>query len=311
MNSLPLANVVVGSEIYGAEIHGYFRSVSEDIPEAFCHAMDRRLWPGRDMAHAYVRPVNSPYYEYSAVCRSVSITDLPTMLTVNTTIGEYHTLGEFGVLPRTPLHHMGPVLHLMEDGGLVHFDVRFNALYGGGLIYVKFNFTGLEGKSETVRFSPWHALAAPYYLATVSATPLWKEMVLVEASFRDKHVWNDLWLSGAMSWNIYQDIGLYNTGISATDVSGVMAWKEDIWSTAHLNREWFVAEADAIRINTVMVTCEASGNGPIYVDIFNCPRWIREALTYARPNQWATTKVQARPRHFSDIGVEVVMEVRG
>lgn len=310
MNTLPLANVVVGSEIYGAEIHGYFRSVSEDIPEAFCHAMDRRLWPGRDMAHVYVRPVNSQYYEYSAICRSVSLTDLPTMITVGTTVGTYHTLAEFGVTPRTPLFYLFPLLRLLETSGGYSLDIRFRPFEGGGVVAPQYYFYSLHG-ADMQRYSPWHSLAAPYYLATVVATPVWSDRLLVEASFRDSHSWKDLWLSGAMTWNIYQDIGLYNTGISATDVSGVMAWKEDIWSTAHMKREWFVAEADAIRINTVMVTCVTSGNGPIYVDIFNCPRWIREALTYARPNQWATTKVQARPRHFSDIGVEVVMEVRG
>lgn len=284
-------------------------SWSESIPEAHVVGLDRSKDMGADSFIVHVRPVNSPYYEYSAVCRSVSITDLPTMLTVNTTIGEYHTLGEFGVLPRTPLFYLFPVLRYMDEGGGYTLDIRFRSLEGGGLVQPMYYFKALRSE-DMQRYSPWHSLAAPYYLATVTATPIWSDRVLVEASFRDKHVWNDLWMSGCMAWNEYQAIGLTNSGIAAAPVSGVMAWREDTWLSAHMKREWFTVLAEKWRINSIPVICHALGGGVAYLDIANCPRWIREAITYATTNQLVSTQVSARPKHISDIGVEVVLEVR-
>lgn len=302
------ANVVVGSSMYGAEVAGYYRSVSTDNPVVFLHAMDRRLWPGQDMAYASVQPVNSPYFEYSAICRAVSYTDVPTSITVNVSHGVWHSLAEFGILPRTPMTYLGAILHLMEDGGLCHFYVDFGSIQGGGVVGIEWGFAILRS-ADFVRFSPFTSLAGPYYLATVTATPIWRADVPVELVFRNKWSWKDLWLSGVTAWNIYQDIGLSHTGAAAVTVSGVPSWVDQIWAFAHMKHEWLTVTADLQTTNHIWVSCQSKGNGVLYLDIFNAPRWLQEARVYATPNQMVTTQVRSKPKHISDIGVEVRLEV--
>jgi hypothetical protein len=280
----------------------------EELPELKVLSVDRLTKGGSDSVLVFVRPYGEEY-EYGALCRSVSLTDVPPMAIANVSHGEWHSLGEFQILPRTALQYI-ETLRLTgasPSGDSLQLFSPFAGFLGSGLVLFDAFFRGTTQILQL--FSPLRVMQGHTEIV-VNCVPVWKIGVDIEAWMRLQWSTRELILGSIGRW--VDDFPVYASPspYAATPVSGVQRWTEGAWVNAGLNRQWFYAEADAIRINQIVVEVVPKG-GVTYLNLHQVPRWVREALVQGRaPNQVVMTRVRARPRHISDISAEVRVEVR-
>lgn len=263
----------------------------EESPESSVTSVDRLAKGGSDMVYVFTRPYGAEY-EYGPLCQAVSLTDIPPVVIANVSHGEWHNLGEFQILSRTALQYI-ETLRLMESGsGLVLFDVSFKGIRQGLQLFSPIRV--MQGRTEII----------------VECVPVWKIGIDIEAWMRLRWSTRELILGSIGRWVEDLPVHASSSPYAAVPVSGVQRWTEGVWANAGLSRPWFYADAEAIRINEIVVEVVPKG-GVTYLNLHQVPRWIVEALMQgSAPNQVVVSTVRARPRHISDISAEVRVEVR-
>lgn len=281
-------------------------SWSESIPEAHVVGLDRSKDMGADSFIVHVRPLGAEY-EYFVLCRAVSLTDSPPIAVVNISHGTWSNLCEFQIEPRTQVSMLaygdyymipGSVFSLL-DIGLTSAQFR--------LALADFTFSGVS--QDLGYFNPYVFLDWTQWVFA-SVIPVWKKDLLIEGWMRLRHTLTELTVGSIGYW--HHDLPIYAEAspYAAVPVSGVLKTTEGIWINGGQNRPYFYADAEVIRTNSIEISVFPHG-GVIYLNLHQVPQWVKDMVIqgYA-PYQIVITDVIAKPRHISDIGIPVEMEVR-
>jgi hypothetical protein len=270
--------------------------------------VDRLAKGGSDMVYVCTRPYGAEY-EYGPLCQAVSLTEVPPLVVVNISHGEWHSLCEFQVEPRGRLQYM-EALRLLEPGPSGDSLQLFSPIAGAlGNWLTLFDVSYGSLKQDLHLFQPFVVMQWRTEIIAQCA-PVWKTGIDIEAWMRLRWSTRELVLGSIGRWVEDAEISASSSPYAAVPVSGVQRWTEGFWANAGLSRPWLYADAEAIRINEIIVEVVPKG-GVTYLNLHQVPRWIVEALMQgSAPNQVVVSTVRARPRHISDISAEVRVEVR-